>query len=114
MLYTVGYKMGAMQTKVECLWEIYVKDALSEARRPHGNPKFINVNKLFTGNLRLTLEKLLCEGGKVSSDSDIIIHIEKSFGKELSQIAEENQLPYRVILGTALLIAKEFNAKNLK
>jgi hypothetical protein len=114
MLYMAGYKMGAMQTKVDCLWQIYVKDALSEARRPHGNPKLIDVNKLFPPNLKLTIEKIFCERNKPTSDPDLAIQIEKTLGKELGQIAEENKLPYRVILGTALLIAKEFKNKTLK
>jgi len=112
-LYTLGFKIGAMDTKVNTLWEIYVKDALSEARRPHGNPKLIEVSKLFTSTLKLQIGKIaLCNSPRKSpSDSDLVVKIEKQLGRELERIASENKLPYRIVIGTALLMAKDTNSK---
>jgi hypothetical protein len=98
-----------MDTKVNTLWDIYVKDALSEARHPHDNPKHIDVNALFSTPLKHQLEKLgLCTtGSKNVADSDLVVKIEKQFGEELEKIAAKNSLPYRLILGTALLMVKD-------
>jgi len=110
-LYMWGYKMGAMNTKVDTLWQVYVKDALSETRRPHGNPKPFTDN-LFTANMKVTIEKIgFCDIGKTIDDVDVVLKLEKKLGPELQKIAEENKLPYRVVLGTALLITKEFKRK---
>ena len=111
-LYTAAFKLGALSTKVDTLWEIYVKDALSEARRSHGNPKPIEIQKLFPPTARIQIEKLtLCTTAKPKTDTQLLLKLQKDFGNELTKISEENKLPYRAVLGTALLIAKEFNNK---
>ena len=98
----------AMQTKLDCLWQIYVKDALSETRRKHGNPKPIDLKGIFKQPVKLQIAKAcLCNRHRTPTDADLVLKIERDVGQDLAKIAEENNLPYRVVLGTALLIAKD-------
>jgi len=104
-VYTVGFKMGRLETQVGTLWDIYVKDALSEATRlTRSNP--INIQNLFNENLKETIRKIGNNMKSKHKHNDLIITIEKTVGNELMQIATEKKVPYRTLLGTALLIAE--------
>lgn len=104
-VYTVGFKMGRLETQVGTLWDIYVKDALSEATRlSRSNP--INIHALFNENLKETIRKIGDNMKSKHKHNDLIIAIEKNLGNELMKIATEKKVPYRTLLGTALLIAE--------
>lgn len=107
-VYTVGFKMGALDTKVSTLWEVYVKDALSEARTRSGNPEPLNIQEYFSETLIDNIKRIgaLTKHGSKHKHDEFVIQLEKNFGDDLMKIATEKKLPYRVLIGTALLIAE--------
>jgi len=105
-IYMVGVKWGTLDTKVSLLWEIYVKDALSETTRlQRGNPKPINVHEVFSEGVIEEIRKV-GENNKNHKHEALLISIEKKLGDELMRIATEKKLSYRVILGFAVLLAE--------
>jgi len=104
--YTLGVKLGSIETKVTTMWEIYVKDALSEARKgvKHGNPKPLEIRELFNDEIQQAIRKLNCE--PKLKQHELLIKIEKTVGNQLMKISTERNIPYRTILGAALLVAE--------
>ena len=107
-IYTVGFKMGSLETKVSTMWDIYVKDALSEARTRSGNPEPFNLHEYFSEALIDNIKRIgaLTKHGSKHKHDEFVIQLEKNFGDDLMKIATEKKLPYRVLIGTALLIAE--------
>jgi len=106
-IYTVGFKMGKLETQVGTLWEIYVKDALSEAARlSRGNPKGISAHELFSDNLREAIRQACNDLKNKHRHSEVLTCIEKQFGDELMKVATEKKVSYRVVLGVALLFVE--------
>lgn len=108
-VYTVGFKMGALDTKVATLWEVYVKDALSEvARMRSGNPEPFNIKEYFSETLIDNIKRIgaLTKYGSKHKHDELVIQLEKNFGDDFMKIATEKKMPYRVLIGTALLIAE--------
>jgi len=105
-IYTVGFKMGTMQTQLNTLWEVYVKDALSEARRgiKQGNPKPLEITQLFNEEIQENIRRINSE--PKLKRAELLIRIEKTVGDELIKISIDQKIPYRTILGVALLIAE--------
>jgi len=106
-IYTVGFKMGRIETQVGTLWEIYVKDALSEAARlSRGNPEGITAQSLFSENLREAIKQACNDLKNKHRHDELLTCIEKKFGNELMKVATDKRVSYRVVLGAALLFVE--------
>jgi len=106
-IYTMGFKMGALDTKVTTLWEIYVKDALSEAARlSRGNPERVTAHELFSENLREEIRQACNDLKNRHRHDEVLTCLEKKFGDELMKVATDKKVSYRVVLGVALLFVE--------
>lgn len=106
-IYTVGFRMGKLETQVGTLWEIYVKDALSEAARlSRGNPESITALELFSENLREAIRQACNDLKNRHRHDEVLTCIEKKFGNELMKVATDKKVSYRVVLGVALLFVE--------
>lgn len=106
-LYGVGYKMGRNDTKIDALWEIFMKNAVHFTTRDgavqHHSPLEVDeakVKELLSEDLVSRIRKF--NGAK--SPKDKVYHwamVEKTFGPELEKIGYEKNVPYRTLITVA-------------
>lgn len=109
LIYTVGWRLGRYELKVDTLWKYVVEAALVDSRQKgvvvSNSP--IRVSATVNGHFSTTLREKLREYYNKNklysmSDSEAVWHLYLAFDKEL---IEKICLPYGLNMGQALIAA---------
>lgn len=109
-------KQGALELKVEALWEIYMMDAVKEARSnklTQHNSADIPTEEfysIFNGDLRKNIEndcKLMKQSTPIDKTDEIVVNIWMKYKTELGQFSESHEMTLRSLFGSIRALINE-------